>query len=175
MSKICVIYKTKYGTTKQYAQWIAESLEAPLFEASQVEPSQLSEYDVIIYGGGLYASGIIGVKLVTENPCKSLVVFTVGLANPDTTDYSKILTLNFSQDLLAKIKVFHLRGGINYKELGFVDKTMMSTLVNLKVKKIPKEERTEEDELMLETYGDKIDFSDKTTIKPLIDYVKEII
>jgi len=174
MSKICVIYKSKYGTTKQYAQWIAETLEADIFEVSQVEPSKLSNYDVVIYGGGLYASGIIGVKLVTENPCKSLVVFTVGLANPDTTDYSQILTLNFSPELLQKIKVFHLRGGINYKNLGFIDKTMMSMMVKFKVKKIPKEERMEEDELMLETYGEKIDFSDKSTIKPLIDYVRAL-
>ena len=172
MSKICVIYKSKYGTTKQYAKWIAEMLEVPVFEASQVKPSQLSEYDVVIYGGGLYASGIIGVKLVTENPCKTLVVFTVGLANPDTTDYSKILEKNFSKELLQKIKVFHLRGGINYKKLRVVDKTMMSLLVKFKVEKIPKECRTEENELMLETYGDKIDFSDKSTIQPLIDYVR---
>ena len=29
---------------------------------------------------------------------------------------------------------------------------------------------SEEDQLMLDTYGKKIDFSDQSTIKPLVDY-----
>ena len=91
MKKIAVIYKSKYGATKQYAVWIAESLEANIFEATDVSPSLLMEYDVIIFGGGLYANGINGVKLVTKNPCKSLVVFTVGLADPENTDYTEAL------------------------------------------------------------------------------------
>jgi len=171
VKKIAVIYKSKHGTTKRYAEWIAEELEAQLFEASNIRPSQLMSYDVVIYGGGLYAGGIIGVKLVTENACKSLVVFTVGLANPDSTDYSGILQKNFTQELLQKIKVFHLRGGIDYKKLGLVHKAMMALLVKLKVEKIPPEKRTSEIQTMLDTYGEKVDFTDKATIRPLIDYV----
>ena len=170
--KTVVIYKSKYGTTKRYAQWIAEALQAPLFESSEINPSQLSDYDVVIYGGGLYASGILGVELVVKNHCKSLVVFTVGLSNPDTTDYTKILEENFSQEFLAKIKVFHLRGGIDYKKLGFIYKVMMFLLIKLKVEKIPQEERTREEQTMLDTYGDKVDFTDETTIIPLLDYVR---
>jgi len=174
MKKIAVIYKSKYGTTKQYAEWIAKALEASLFESSKIKPSQLSNYDIIVYGGGLYASGILGVKLVTENPCKSLIVFTVGLADPDSTDYSEILNRNFTQKLLQKVRVFHLRGGIDYKKLGFIHKSMMALLIKFKVEKIPKEERTADNELMLETYGDKIDFTNEETIKPLIDYVRTL-
>jgi hypothetical protein len=54
---------------------------------------QLQDFDVVIYGGGLYAGGIIGSKLVTKNPCKSLVLFTVGLADPLITDYSEIIVI----------------------------------------------------------------------------------
>lgn len=172
MNSICVIYKSKYGTTKQYAEWIADELGTPLFEVSEIKPYQLLNYDVVIYGGGLYASGIIGVKLVANNPCKSLVVFTVGLANPDTTDFTEIIIKNFTQELLQKTKLFHLRGGIDYKKLGFIHKNMMSLLVKFKVEKIPPKERSGEIQTMLETYGDKVDFTDKKTIKPLIDYVR---
>jgi flavodoxin len=33
-TKTVVIYKTKYGSAKQYAQWIAEELKCDLFEQS---------------------------------------------------------------------------------------------------------------------------------------------
>jgi hypothetical protein len=114
MAKIAVIYKSQYGTTKQYAQWIAEALEARIFEASDIKPAQLMDFDVVIYGGGLYAGGVIGAKLVTKNPCKALVLFTVGLADPKITDYSEIIGKTLSPEQLAKTKVFHFRGGVDY-------------------------------------------------------------
>ncbi len=171
MESIAVIYKSPYGTTRQYAKWIAKALGAELFEASSIKPAQLSSYDVVVYGGGLYAGGIAGVGLVTKNPCKSLIVFTVGLANPALTDYSAILNKNFSHGLLAKTKVFHLRGGIDYKRLGFVHKSMMAMMRKMIA---GKSDKGEEDQLFLETYGGKVDFTDRNTIEPLVAYVKEV-
>ena len=173
MNKIAVIYKSKYGTTKQYAEWIAEELNAPLFEVSSIKPLQLMDYDVVVYGGGLYASGIDGIKFVTKNPCKSLVVFTVGLADPNITDYSAVLAKNIPSEKLSKVKVFHLRGGIDYGKLNFVHKVMMAIVKKQAEKKSPAE-RTSDDKGILETYGGKIDFTDKSTISPLIDYVQAL-
>ena len=45
--KIAVIYKSKYGTTKRYAEWIAHELDAHLFEASAIKPEVLSSYDIV--------------------------------------------------------------------------------------------------------------------------------
>ena len=175
-SNVAIIYKSKYGTTRQYAEWIAAELDASLFEASEVKPAQLADYDVVIYGGGLYAGGIIGVKLVADNPCKTLVVFIVGAADPLTTDYSGILSKNFTPELLSEIKVFHLRGGIDYAKLSFVHKGMMAMLRNMVAKKSKKggAEISAEDKAFLETYGGKVDFTDKATIAPLVDYVRAL-
>ncbi len=84
MGKAVVIYKSKYGSTKQYAQWIAEALDADLFDVAKVR--DLGQYQTIVYGGGLYASGIIGSDFLVKNyellKEKRIVVFTVGLAKP---------------------------------------------------------------------------------------------
>jgi len=170
---IAIIYKSKYGTTKQYSEWIADELNASLLNAEEVKADQLRSFDVVIYGGGLYAGGIDGVKLVTKNLPKKLVVFTVGLANPKITDYTDILNKNFAPDLLANIKVFHLRGGMDYKKLSFIHKGMMSMVCKSTAKK-PETERTEEDKLFLETYGQKINFLDTNAIAPLVDYVRNL-
>jgi menaquinone-dependent protoporphyrinogen IX oxidase len=173
MRNIAVIYKSKYGATKRYAEWIAQELDATLMDASQVKPAQLQSYDVVIYGGGLYASGILGVNLITENPCKQLIVFTVGLAKPEITDYSSILQKNFTPGLLAKIKVFHLRGGIDYKKLSLVHRGMMA-MMKKRVKQKDEKEMSSEDKTFLETYGDKVDFTDKRTIEPILAFVKGV-
>ena len=173
MSKIAVIYKSKYGTTKQYAEWIASELDASLFDVSSIKSAHLKNYDVVVYGGGLYAGGIIGANLITKNPCKSLVVFTVGAADPSITDYSDILSKNFTKELLSRIKIFHLRGGMDYTKMNLVHKGMMAVLKKT-VEKKPPAERHEEDPVFLETYGKKIDFTDKSTITPLVEYVRTL-
>lgn len=33
MKKTAVIYKTKYGSTKKYAEWIAQNLSCDIFDA----------------------------------------------------------------------------------------------------------------------------------------------
>ncbi len=171
MKNIIVLYQSKYGTTKQYAKWIAEELNVSAIERSDIKSAVLDAYDIIIYGGGLYAGGIAGVESVVKNPYKQLVLFTVGLANPATTDYSSILNKNLGADKLKDIEVFHLRGGIDYKKLGVVHKGMMAMLKKMVGKKSVSE-RTEEDKAMLETYGEKVDFIDRSSIAPIIEYVR---
>ncbi len=171
--KILVVYASKYGTTRQYAEWIAEALGADVARADTVRPEDLPAYDTVVYGGGLYAGGIAGARLVASGTCKRLVVFTVGLADPSQTDYSAILNKNFSPELLAKIRAFHLRGGIDYKRLGPVHKVMMSMMKRMTQKK-PVSGRDASDDEFLRTYGAQVDFLDKRTIEPLVAYVNKL-
>jgi menaquinone-dependent protoporphyrinogen IX oxidase len=178
VNKTAVIYKSKYGSTKKYAEWIASELKSILFECSQIKPEDLLQYDTIIFGGGLYASGINGISLITKNfqtiKNKNIIVFTVGLAaTEDKEIFKPIIEKNCTQELRNKIKFFHLRGGIDYKKLNFIHKPMMAMLKTMVSKKKP-EEMTDEDRMMLDTYGEKVDFTDKNTIEPLISYIKNL-
>jgi len=170
MKKIAVIYKSKYGSTKKYAEWIAEETGAKVFEASEIQPERLKEFDLVVYGGGLYAGGINGVKLVTKNECKRLAVFTVGLADPAITDYSEHLNNQFSKERQLEIKFFHLRGGVDYKKLNMVHKGLMA-LVKSQSQKKPIEQQTSEDKGILETYGGVVDFTDKAAITSIVEFV----
>ena len=62
-----VIYKSKYGSTRTYAEWIAEDLGCKAVDAKGVKADDLLQYDTIIYGGGLYAEVINGITLLTKN------------------------------------------------------------------------------------------------------------
>jgi len=173
MKKIAVIYKSRYGTTKRYAEWIAEALDAPIYECGEIKPSQLSDYDLVVYGGGLYAGGIDGVKLVAGELCPRLVLFTVGLADPQITDFTPFLKKAFAPEQLAKTKVFHFRGGIDYKKLSLVHKGMMA-MVKRSAEKLPAEERNSDDMGIIDTYGKQVDFTDKAAIAPLVEYAKTL-
>lgn len=176
MNNTVVIYKSKYGSTKKYAQWIAEETETDLFERSEIGPKKLAEYDTIIYGGGLYAGGIAGVSVITQNyeilKNKRIIIFTVGLASTDKGEvFYPIIEKNFPEKMRRNIKFFHLRGGIDYKELEIIHKIMMAMLKTVLSMKKP-DKLTDDDRELLATYGGKVDFTDKNTLAPLLLYLR---
>lgn len=177
MENTVVVYKSKYGTTKKYAQWLAQELSCDLYDASEIKADKLEQYGCIVFGGGLYASGICGVSLLTKNfeklKGKTIAVFTVGLADPNRKEqFSAVLEKNFTEEMRREMHIFHLRGGINYKKLRFVHKAMMAMLIKIVGKK-PQSERTEEENEMLDTYGGTVDFTDRSSIEPIISFMKE--
>ena len=65
--KTIVLYKSKYGSAQRYAQWIAEDINADLYDASNAKPEELLKYDTVVFGGSLYRVGILGISLIKDN------------------------------------------------------------------------------------------------------------
>ncbi len=179
MNKTVVIYESKYGFTKRYAESVSSALSCPIFTKKDFPVSAFGDYDTIIYGGGLYAGGISGVSLITKNfdlvRSKKLILFTCGLADPSDSKNAAHLQESMdkllSEEMKKKIKVFHFRGGIDYAKLGFIHKSMMAMLRRAMLKKDPATLGAEGRQI-LETYGKAVDFTDLNSIRPLLQYIE---
>lgn len=170
-----VIYKSKYGSTKAYAEWIAEELDCRAVEHKTVKPEDLMAYDTIIYGGGLYAEVIAGVTLITKNieklKDKKIVVFTTGITPLDCRDYydKMVIEKNFKGDTVTHIKVFNFLGKMILSELSLVHRTAIKALKKLMSEK---ENPTEMEQLLITLCDSDGDFTDKNAITELVEYVK---
>lgn len=179
MNKTIIIYCSKYGTTKQYAEWIAEALSADVLNAKSVKGKTLASYDTIIYGGKIFGGAISGISLILKNfellKDKNLVVFTCGLADPKGADnIEKInegIDRAFLPEMKQMVKFFHLRGGIDYSKLNILHKMMMA-MPRKELLKKDYDSLRDEDKLFLASYGKKIDFTDKKTIEPILTYIQ---
>ena len=120
-----------------------------------------------------YAGKITGVDLLKRNLFDHLVVFTVGLSDPVGTDYAD---LDKSLQKLKSIPegIFHFRGGIDYTQLSMANKLLLKVIIN-SLKKVPDAELTSENKALIETYGQTVDFSDRTAIEPLVAYVRKLV
>ncbi len=177
--KTLVLYKSKYGATKQYAMWIAESLNADIFEESELKKIDFNIYDKFVYGGGLYAGGINGIDSIVKNfdkiRDKKIIIFTVGLA--DTKNQDNINSIKNSinkalpSELIEKAQFFHLRGEMDYSKLGTIHKGMMAMMKKV-VSKKAQDKLTQEDREMLETYGKQVSFVSRENIDEIIDALK---
>ena len=171
-----VVYRSKYGSTKKYAEWIADELECEMIEFKDAKIEELVKYDTIIYGGGLYAEVINGVYLLTKNfdklKDKKIVVYSTGITPLKYREYYDKLVIekNFKPEMLEKIKVFNFMGKMILDELSLPHKTALKAL---KVIMQNKENPSEMEKLLVELCDANGDFSDKEAIGDLIKYVKE--
>jgi menaquinone-dependent protoporphyrinogen IX oxidase len=173
-SNTVVIYKSKYGSTKKYAVWISEELNADLIERSKVKVDDLLKYETIIYGGSLHAVGIKGFDIIknniTELKDKNIILFSVGAApiRQDTID--AVRKGNINDDNLKDVNLFCFRGAFNFQQLDFVDRNLMR-LLKLKIERNPT--KTENEIQLLAAYETPVDFTAKDAIAPLIQYSRE--
>ena len=177
MSNI-IIYGSHYGATKQYAEELSRRTNMKAISFEKV--NQINNYDNIIYLGGLYAGGVLGMsktlKKLKNISNQTIIIATVGLADPtDETNINNIrnnIKGQVSKEIFEKAKIFHLRGGIDYSKLNFVHKTMMKLLYN-SIKNLSQEKQTAENRAMIETYNKKVNFIDFSSLDKIIDVIKK--
>lgn len=173
--KAIVIYQSKYGSAKRYAEWIAGELDADLAPLKGFSPARLAEYDTIVFGGGIYAGGINGFSFVKKNypgyRGKRWFVYAVGYAPVQAESSAALRKQNFSEELQG-IPCFHLRGGMDFSALHFADRLMMSAFRRILLKK-PEAERTADDLGMLESFSRSCDWCDKSTLAPMLEAIRQ--
>lgn len=171
-----VIYKTKYGSTKTYAEWIAEDLGCSAVDAKNVKIDNLLGYDTIIYGGGLYAEVINGVSLITKSieklKDKKIIIYTTGITPRDVREYydGEVIEKNFKNGVPKNIKIFNFEGKMIQKELTPVH---YAALVSLKKIMSAKKNPSDMVKLLIKLCDADGDFSDRNSIKELVEYAKE--
>ncbi|MDR2972001.1 MAG: flavodoxin domain-containing protein [Bacteroidales bacterium] len=179
MNKVLVMYYSKNGTTRRYAEWIAEELNGDLFDIKNIKSDMLSGYDVIILGSPILAGTIKGLSIFTKNQNlvrdKKIVYCACGIedmSNETVTNRIRgYVEKTVSDEIFQKMKIFFLRGGFDHYKLNFMFK-LMFWIAKKKVDKKPAEKLTVDDKLVLETYGKNLDFTNKENIKPIVEYCK---
>ncbi len=160
-----IVYGSRYGTAQRYAE--ALSARTGIKVVSYTEIRDLADADHVIYVGSLYAGGVPGLsktaKKLPADGLQKFFVVTVGLADPgneeNVQNIRKSVRRQIPEWLWQRTELFHLRGGINYRQLGFFHTIMMKALYS-KVKKIPPEKRTAEVQGLIDTYQQTVDFTD---------------
>ncbi len=177
MKKTAVVYKSKYGSTEKYAKWIAEDLNADIHKADKISIDALLSYDTIIYCGGLYAGGMLGFKKIKKHydklKDKNLIVAAVGATLKKEDEIDEVKNGNLTYEMADKVKFFILRGALNYKKMNPVDRLLMYLLVR-SIKNKKHEALDNDSKGVLATYGKVVDFTNRKSIAPIVEYIKQL-
>ncbi len=168
MSDKIVIYKSKYGSTKQYAQWIADELKCEICEVKQVNVENMQKYSTIIFGACVYVGKILDMDIIIKNfdkiQDKKIVVFSVSSSFADSHEAKQIFETNIPQNIAEKIKYFHLRGRLG--KLNFIDSILMLA-PKMSAKQKYNKTKDEKDLVALKEL-EGFDYVDKKAIEPIL-------
>ena len=175
-ANIAVLYKSKYGTTRTYAKWIADKLHGDLYNIDNVTVQNLNNYEFIVFAGALYAGKLSSAKRIKQffnklKGDKHLYCVVVGLGNPEDKElYNNAVNQNFKSNIKDKMKFYFLRGSIDFDKLKLHHALMMHMLRRIIATKTVK---TEDEKLLLENYSKKIDFLNKNSIEEIVLDIKK--
>ena len=168
-----LIYGSRYGSTRRYAEKLSEQTGIPAVSCK--DAPELSGKTLIVYLGGLYAGGVLGLSKtlggVSLQNGQKLLLVTVGLADPNEPENRDNIRASLKRQLPARLldqaKIFHLRGGIDYQTLSFGHRTMMKLLYQ-SLRGTPLAQQTSENRALIESYGKRVDFTDFRSLEPII-------
>lgn len=169
--KTLIIYGSQYGSTKRYAERLSEIMGIEAVDYKKAKG--IEGFERIIFMGGLYAGGVLGLKKTVGKMTdkQELIIVTVGVTDPNETEYfneiRKSIKAKIPANLYKEEKIFHLRGAIDYSQLNMKHRFMMSMFYKM-ILKMPESQRTADAKAMLETYGQKVDFVDFGALEQIV-------
>ena len=171
-----ILFKTKYGSSSQYAAWLAEELQCKAEQIGNVKLSGLLAYDVLVYVGGLYAGSVNGFKQISRHldvlQDKQLLLCMVGMTNPaEQEKYDQAFLQNVPEPYRGRVKPFALHGNQLFSKMSGFHRLMMK-MPKAMAEKIPLEQRTEDDKRLLETFGQDVRFAKRENLHEILAYIR---
>ena len=115
-----VIYSSRTGYTKRYAEYLAKELNYAIKPLKHANLFAVSCYPTVIYGGGLHHNRIDGIDGIINGIDyfgeQNLIVYSVGLASTNDELTKEIWLKNFPEELKGSFLFQTLPGGLARKD-----------------------------------------------------------
>jgi menaquinone-dependent protoporphyrinogen IX oxidase len=165
--KILIAYQSKYGSTKQYAEWIQQGTEGDLVNIENEHKPDLARYDIMIIGGYVRAGNIVIAPFIKDHwsvmKGKEVILFTTSGTPPQHPKIQSIYEKSLPEEIRKEIKYFPLHGRISGKDLTFLDKFLIT------MGKI-----MEQDETLKKDMGKDFNGVQRENLLPLLEYLEDV-
>ncbi|MBC7873165.1 MAG: hypothetical protein H7Y01_04170 [Ferruginibacter sp.] len=125
-----IVYKGKYGATRQYAQWLGHELSLPVYTPEEIQKKELSLCDFIIIGTSVYIGKLQITQWLRNNldviRGKKLFLFQVAATPPDQKEkLETYIRSGVPEELRHDCAFFYYPGKMAIRELSWTDRFML--------------------------------------------------
>lgn len=127
-----IIYRSKYGATSQYAEWLSAALKIPAVPQQQLSRDQLAAAGYVILGSPIYMGKLLMRKWLQQQEAvlagKQLFLYLVTATKPDKVEkLESYIRLNVPPGIRSRCRCFFFPGKIIYRQLSLADKMKVKT------------------------------------------------
>ncbi len=132
-----VLYRSRNGSTRRYAEWLAQECRADLFDLSRSPHPDLAPYDTVIVGAPFHMGCFYGARYLKRHwgvlRAKRVFVFSTSAIPPKHAMVAEIYQRSLPEFIRRQVSYFPIRGQYFRSELGLLDtlKTYLARLLGL--------------------------------------------
>jgi len=128
--KAIIIYKGKYGATRQYSEWLAEELKVSVVSTEGYNAAEVTETNTVILGSSVYIGQLQIRQWLKEHQQelvnKKLFLFVVcGTPPSELAMLQPYVNSSVPLSLLKQMHIYFLHGRLIYKKLSRMDRFML--------------------------------------------------
>lgn len=160
-----IIYKSTYGSTKEYAAWLAEETGFALVNSKNAATEDIAVSDTVIIGCWILKNEPVLKKWILKNwellSKRNVILFTTSGASPSDPLLRRGYIESFPDEVRVQMQYFPLGGRMDFENLSRKHKFFMK--IGQKLEKDPK---------VKEEMVKNKDNVDKKLIQPILDYIE---
>ncbi|HSR60778.1 MAG TPA: flavodoxin domain-containing protein [Robiginitalea sp.] len=158
-----ILYSGKYGSTRQYAQWLQELTGIAAFDIREPIPD-LQETDFVVLGSSIILGAPTFKKWLSGNweqfRKKPVLLFTVSGTAPDHPNLITWLNLHLSPEVLEHVKYVPLRGRLDLTQLPWWLRALLRAAASMT--KDPDE---------AQRLREGFDYMDRDALEPIVEWI----
>lgn len=136
-----IIYKSKYGATRQYAQWLSNELKFPAVHPEEINADDIINADLVVFGSAVYMGKLLIKNWLKRNldlvKNKKLFLFIVCATPPaEKEKLNEIVKNNVPLSIMDRTTIHFLHGKMNIKGLTWTDRLFLK--MGARLEKDPK-------------------------------------
>lgn len=158
-----IVYTSKNGHTKEYAEILSKKIDAPILCLEEA-CKKLNKNSRIIYMGWIRANKVVGYKKAWKKFCVCLVI-GCGLSDTGTM----IGEVRNRTNINSSVHLFTVQGGIELSSLKGFDKSLIKMLISGLSKS---KNRTPEDDKKLYLLTNEVNNVKEENLQAVMEYIK---
>jgi len=163
-----ILYKGKYGATRQYAVWAGYVLQLPIITVDHCTDQDIADRDTIILGSSVYMGKLLIKDWLYEHRellrNKKLIIFIVSATpNSEAEKQEGIVRNNIPSGIVDRNNIFFLPGKLEKKKLEWKDRIILALGASL-----------EKDPARKKAMREDMNGVEKQALTPLINAVRKI-
>jgi len=165
--KGAILFRGKYGATRQYARWISDSTGLPVFDLAKTQP-ELEDYDFLVLGSAVYVGQVALRRWMRRHwdilQNKRVLFFTVSGSPADHPDLKAALDSSLTPAMLEYFTYIPLRGRLDLRRLPW--------WLRMGLRWVAKHI---EDPEARERLSKGFNYVDRAHIDPILDWIEEVM